>query len=320
MSRRSSPYVLDAVEEFLRTKAAREKATLRSYSSILLGAERGFRKTLGQPFAVFFRNRKCDSLSHDDVAIWFSQRVDGGAQNTKHRISKGARNFLTWAYRRGYTSVDLSSAIDPFRSGQGRLDWLTFDEIHRLLSAIPEERYRFAARWLFYTGARVGEATRARHRDIRWRPELDTYEWQVPETKTHHARTVLLPDELATAYQAVVKANAPRPDWPILWDSIGRGFARAENPAFPISAATINAALERARASVGLTIPVTAHIARHSFCTNWVHSQGRDDFSVERLSRQVGTSASVLRRTYIHFDLKPDDLVAIKDFGKRRAR
>ena len=55
-----NPYVREAVEEFLRTKAAREQATIASYSSILLGAEYGTRKPLGQPFARHFRNRKFD--------------------------------------------------------------------------------------------------------------------------------------------------------------------------------------------------------------------------------------------------------------------
>ena len=37
---RSSPFVVDAVEEFLRTKQAREPKTYAAYRGVLLGSER----------------------------------------------------------------------------------------------------------------------------------------------------------------------------------------------------------------------------------------------------------------------------------------
>jgi integrase len=316
MKQKRTPYVVEVVEEFLRTKAAREDSTKASYSSILLGSERGTRKPLGLPFSVYFHNRKFGSLSHDEVSIWFAQRIKNGKQATKHRVSKGARQFLNWALSRGYTTDDLASAIDPFAPGQGTRGYLSFSEVSDLLRAITENRYRFAAQWLFYTGARVGEACAARHREVRWRQELAMFEWSIPNSKTHTPRTVYLPDELAAAYRRTIATNKAEPNWPILWDSEGRGFARRESPAASITPRTINSALARARAAIDLTTPVTAHVARHSFCTCWVHEQGRNDFSLERLSRQVGTSPEVLRRTYVHFDLTPGDLAAIKAFGR----
>lgn len=137
MTKQRSPYVIDAVEEFLRTKTAREKKTQASYASVLRGSERGTKKPLGRPFAVYFHNRKMETLTHDDVATWFAQRVHGGAQNSKHRISKAARHFLAWAARCGYPAGDLESAIEPYRQGQGRIDWLSWSDVDRVLTAIP---------------------------------------------------------------------------------------------------------------------------------------------------------------------------------------
>src|SRR4051812_34397355 len=131
MGRTTSPFVVDAVEEFLRTKAAREKKTRASYSGVLLGSDRGTKKPLGRPFAVYFHNRRFSPLTHDEVASWFGQRVEDAAQNTKHRISKESRHFLGWAFKRGYTPLDLTSAIDAFRQGQGRIDWLGWNDVHR---------------------------------------------------------------------------------------------------------------------------------------------------------------------------------------------
>jgi integrase len=241
--------------------------------------------------------------------------VNEGAQATKHRISKGARAFFRFAQERGYTPVDLASAIDPYAPGGPRVDWLEWDDIHELLSAIPEYRYRMAATWLFFTGCRVGEACAAKQADLRLRKDVGFYEWTIDETKTHVPRSVCLPDYLGDFVETSRRQNQPRPEWPVLWDCEGRGFRRLANPAAQISPRTINSALERAREEIGLTTRVTAHVAKHSYCTNWIRDQGGDEFAMEKLSRQVGTSVGVLRETYVHITLSSADWAHLKAMG-----
>jgi integrase len=311
---KQSPYVTEVVEAFLASKGAREKATRASYASILKGSEAGTRRPLGLALGVYFHGRKFATLTHDDVARWFGQRVDGGSQNTKHRISKAARHFLDWAHRRGYTKDDLASAIEPFRQGQSRQDALDWETTQQVLAAIPEFRYRFAAAWLFFTGCRVSEATRAHQRDVRWDGEAGLYIWSIPATtaKTHNARDVYLPPVLADMLDEARQLHQPRPECPILWDAEGRGFGRVENPASPITQKAINNALERARESAGLVVHLTAHVCRHTYCTNWIRNAGADEMAMEKLSRQVGASVGVLRKTYVHYRLGASDWDAVR--------
>src|ERR1700694_4360123 len=184
VTRTKSPFVLDAVEEFLRTKEAREPKTYASYSSILLGSERGTKPSLGIPLASYFRNRRFATLTHDEVATWFAQRVRGGAQVTKHRISKSSRAFLRFARERRYTEHDLASAIAAYSAGGPRVDWLGWPEIHQLVGGIPDPRYRFAVAWVFWSGCRVGEACTARQQDVQLRHEVGFYEWSIPHPET----------------------------------------------------------------------------------------------------------------------------------------
>jgi integrase len=317
MSRpRSSPFVLDAVEAFLRTKQPREPKTYAAYRGVLLGSERGTKRPLGTPLAPYFQNRRVHTLTQDDVAGWFAQRVKGAAQDTKHRISKNARAFLRFCRERGYTVEDLASAIDPYQAGRGRIDWLEWAEVHRLIDAIPELRLKMAVAWLFLTGCRVGEAILAEQRDVRFIAERGLYEWSIPDSKTHVPRNVWLPDSLATYIRQSRAANSPRADWPVLWDCSGHGFGRLEDPAAPISAKTINAALDRAAAEVGILVKVTAHTAKHTYCTNWIAEKGDTENSMERLSRQVGTSVAVLRATYVHVLFSDADWDDIRTFGQ----
>jgi|SRR5579884_353985 len=315
MGKTAIPYVVDAVDEFVRTKAPREKKTQAAYISVLRGKERGTRKPLGLPFAVYFSNRRFDSITPDEVVSWFGQRVEGGAQTTKHRISKTTREFLNWSSRRGYTTAQVAEALDPYRPGKSTRPNIDWPDVYRLISAIPEDRYRFAVRWLFYTGCRVSEAIAARQRDVIWHADVAMFEWTIPDSKTDEARHVWLPDELATALRATREMNKPKPDWPILWDCEGRGFARVESPAAPISNRTINGVLRRAADQIGLMIDVTAHVAKHSYCTNWVKEFKRDEYAMEKLSRQVGTSVANLRKTYVKYNLTPDEWAQIKRFG-----
>jgi integrase len=315
VTRDGSPFVLDVAEEFLRTKAARRRKTRDSYSAILVGSLRGTKPTLGIPLASYFHNRRFKTLSQDEVAAWFAQRVNEGAQATKHRISKGSRAFFRFAQARGYTALDLASVIDPYAPGGPRVDWLEWDEIRTLLGAIPEYRYRMAAAWLFFTGCRVGEACAARQADVRWRKEFGLYEWRIDETKTHVPRAVWLPNYLVEFIETSRRQNQPQPGWPVIWDSEGHGFSRLENPAAPISPRTINSALERARDATNITSRVTAHVAKHSYCTNWIRDQGRDELAMEKLSRQVGTSVGVLRETYVHISLSSADWAHLKTMG-----
>jgi len=312
----ASPFVVDAVEEFLRLKAARAYKTRASYSAILLGSTRGTKPTLGIPLASYFHNRRFDTVSEDEVAAWFGQRVAGGAQATKHRVSKGARAFFRFVADRGYSERNLGAAIEMFPPGGPRLEWLEWKEVHGLLGAMPEYRYRLAIAWLFWTGCRVGEACRAKQKDVQWREDVGLFQWAIPETKTHVPRLVWLPDFLANYVRESRALNKPGPTWPVLWDCSGRGFARVEDPSEPISPHTINAALERAaRVAAGVHVPVTAHVARHSYCTNWIREYGSNELAMEKLSRQVGTSPTVLRQTYVHLDLRDDDWLHLKTLG-----
>jgi integrase len=313
--RNASPFVAEVVEEFLRTKAAREENTRRAYFGVLLGSEYGTKPSLGLPLAAYFKNRRLATVLPDEVSAWFAQRVRSGAQDTKSRISRMSRAFFRFAHDRGYTPIDLGLGIEHFRGGGPRVDWLEWVDVHRVLATIPEFRFEMAAAWLFFTGCRVGEACAARQEDVRWRETAGLYQWSIPDSKTHRARSVWLPDILAEYIEKSRRQNRPSPHWPVLWDCEGRGFARLENPAHSISQRTINSALERARDALQLPFHLTAHIARHTYCTNWIREHGASELMVEKLSRQVGTSVGVLRKTYIHYDLSQDDWAHLKSFG-----
>jgi integrase len=128
---------------------------------------------------------------------------------------------------------------------------------------------------------------------------------------------VWLPDQLATLIEQARTTHQPGPDWPLLWDCSGHGYARREDPSAPITPKTLNGVLERARDKAGLQVHVTAHTAKHSYCTNWINEWGSSELAMEKLSRQVGTSVTNLRRSYVHLSVTDADWLQIRSFGSR---
>lgn len=54
---------------------------------------------------------------------------------------------------------------------------------------------------------------------------------------------------------------------------------------------------------------------QHTYCTNWIKEQGSDEHSMEKLSRQVGTSVAKLRAAYVHVRYEDADWAHIRNFG-----
>jgi integrase len=317
MSRRKSPYVVDAAEEFLALKAPKSRKTIAAYFALLVGKARGTRKTIGIPFAAYFQGRRCNSLTPFEISVWFAQRCDGAKQPTKHRFSKNAREFLRFLFARGYTSVDLSTAIEPQPDGGGRIVWLEWEEIHALLAQLPTLRLRLAIAWLFFTGCRLSEAIAADQQDVQWDKDRGMYVWSIPDSKTHRPRVVWLPAALNGLIEESREQNKSAAKAPLLWGCEGRGMADVEDPARRIAISTIMRHLETSAAKAGIHKHVTPHVAKHSYCTLWIKAHGDGERSLRKLATQVGTTVENLRKTYVHLNLTDKEFETIRDFGGR---
>ena len=314
-----NPYVIDAIEEFLSRKAPKAPKTLAAYFSLLLGSERGTKKAIGIAFARYFHNRRCRSITPREVSEWFAQRSAGAAQPTKHRFSKNAREFLRFLNDRGYVTDDLVAAIEPQPSGEGRIVWLSWDEVHRLLASVKPLRIRLALAWLFYTGCRLSEALSADQSDVQWHEGLQLYVWTIPRSKTHRPRVVWLPQALNPLIDESRRINRPRPSDPILWGCAGRGRADVEDTTRRIARSTLILHLEQAIADAQIHRRVTPHTAKHTYCTLWIEANGDGERSLKKLSDQVGTSVQTLRETYVHLSATPEEFEAIRHFGTKHS-
>jgi len=311
----ANPHLKDAIDEFLSTKLALSRNTHAAYFSLLKGSTRGTKVSLGTPVGAYFHGRRVRSITETQMLVCFNQRVEGGRQDTKHRMSKGLREFCTFLHDRGYTDTNIGAPIPKIPAGGARKDWYELKTAKRIADKAESFNLYFAILWLFLTGCRVSEAISAQQSDVK-RLDDGTYLWIIPDSKTHMPREVTLPDFLGAALERSRAQNNPKPDWPVLWGYVGRGFGRRETVTAYLTAPTIRGVMARAGRAAGIYTKVTPHTAKHSYCTNRLRLHVSDEPSLAQLSVQVGTSIAQLRRAYLHHTFDEVDRGRIRSIGQ----
>ncbi len=314
----TNPHLDKAIDEFLATKLALSPKTHAAYFSLLKGSKRGTKVSLGTPVGAYFHGRRARGITETQMLVCFNQRVEGGRQDTKHRMSKGMREFCTFLHDRGYTDTNIGALIPKISAGGARKDWYELKTAKLIADKVASFNLYFAILWLFLTGCRVSEAISAQQSDVK-RLDDGSYLWIIPDSKTHMPREVTLPDVLGTLLERWRAENNPRPEWPVLWGYEGRGFGKRETLTAYQTAATIRGAMARAGRAAGIYTKVTPHTAKHSYCTNWLRLHGSDERSLAQLSAQVGTSIEQLRRTYLHHTFDAVDRERIRSIGSEFA-
>lgn len=93
-------------------------------------------------------------LSYD--AFLVRLRSSGVSQNTSAGYANAIRSFLKYLYRRGENIPDLS-VIETPRRIKTEMQWITENDLQKILKEMHRERDRLIALVLFSSGVRVGE-------------------------------------------------------------------------------------------------------------------------------------------------------------------
>jgi integrase len=168
---------------------------------------------------------------------------------------------------------------------KGRVRWLTIDEAERLVNATADH-LRPLVIFLFYTGARVGEALWLDWRDVDLRRRHVTF----TETKNGEARGVPLHLRVVAAL-----ANLPHRDGEVFRRPDGLPYVRSKGIDDTSAGTRIKTAFGRAVARAGLE-DFHPHDCRHTWAT-WHYAANRDLGALMRLGGWKST-AMVMR--YAH--------------------
>jgi integrase len=169
----------------------------------------------------------------------------------------------------------------------GRVRWLRPEEAERLIAA-ANEALRPLVIFLFYTGARAGEAVWLDWRDI----DLSRAHVTFPKTKNGEARGVPLHPRVIAGL-----ANLKHREREVFRQPNGKPYARPRSPDDTSAGARIRRAFSGAVRRAGLE-DFTPHDCRHTWAT-WHYAANRDLGALQRLGGWKSV-AMVLRYSHVN--------------------
>jgi integrase len=203
--------------------------------------------------------------------------LDQGARKLFPTASAATRNrqfytpasaVLHHAARRGWCARPM---IERPEVAPERIRWLTIDEADRLIETMADHMKPLVT-FLFYTGARVGEALWLDWRDV----DLGRAHVTFPRTKNGEARGVPLHQRVVAAL-----ANLPHREGEVFRRPDGRPYARPKSEADTSAGSRIATAFAGGCRRARIT-DFSPHDCRHTFAT-WHYMANRDLGALQRL-------------------------------------
>jgi len=230
-----------------------------------------------------------------EFRLWLNRQATGNNRSTGETLKKKTQNyylialraFLKYMARQGVKSMS-PERIELAKIGERHIEFMTDDELHRLLEAPKGEdlknlRDRAILAMLFSTGLRVSELC-----SLSREMDLSSDEVSI-RGKGDKVRVVFLSDD---AKSSVKKYLAKRDDMDdMLFVKIATEKKRG-GESLPLSTRSVERIVKHYATKAGImSKKVTPHVIRHSFATDLL-SNGADLRSVQALlgHANIGTT------------------------------
>ncbi len=228
-----------------------------------------------------FLNRQESHLENDTLKI-----------RTQNYYLIALRNFLAFLAKRGISSL-APEKIELAKEEQRKIDFLTLEEIERLLEAAKGESFqslrdRAILSLLFSSGLRISELSRLNIEQV----NLKTKEFTI-RGKGSKLRIAFLSDETAAILEKWLQKRTDTD--PALFVRMVKDPSKFDGD-LRLSNRSIQRIIKKYAQKAGIVKKVTPHVLRHSFATNLLRN-GADIRSVQAL---LGHSSIGTTQIYTH--------------------
>jgi integrase len=134
----------------------------------------GYRSALAVHLVPFFRDKRLDRISREDVEAFMAHRArEGGAPKSTMNYVGVLHSIFDFAIKRGWARSNPCKQVEkPRPNTDRRIRFLDDAELEALLAAVPDDPLGHTERILYLTaamtGARQGELIALRWEDIDW--------------------------------------------------------------------------------------------------------------------------------------------------------
>jgi integrase len=255
--------------EILAQSIYGRRATATFAEAALSYLEHGGARRFLQPIILHFGTASLARIDQDALDTGARKLFPNASAATRNRqFYTPASAVLHHAARRGWCSLPV---IERPGAAPERVRWLTIEEADRLIGNASEHLKPLLV-FLFYTGARIGEALWLDWRDV----DLGRAHVTFPKTKNGEARGVPLHPRVVAAL-----ANLKRREGEVFRRPDGRPYDRPRHLDDTSAGTRITTAFHGASRRAGIE-DFHPHDCRHTFAT-WHYVANRDLGALQRL-------------------------------------
>ncbi len=265
----------------------RSKATLRTYRNQIEGFNRFIQKKYNLPLDIA-------DITTEDVEEYIHELRDchKWKTNSVNLVISTLKGFFRYAIKKQFIAKDIMDDIEQLRKIKVERDFLTEDEMSKLIEAIKQPLIKLLVKTLAYTGLRISEALNLTLNDVDFEKKII----QVINGKGGKNRNVPIPVALANELMIYKDTKRPSVETPYF-------FALAKTGS--VSQQYVNRELKIATKKAGIHKNVSAHILRHSYASALV----RKGTSLPIVAKLLGHSDfRTVTSIYVH--LEDDELTS----------
>jgi integrase len=255
--------------ELLAQSVYGRRATATFAQAALSYLENGGARRFLEPVIRHFGTTPLAQIDQDALDTGARKLFPNASPATRNRqFYTPASAVLHHAARRGWCSLPVIERPD---TGRERVRWITIEEANKLIE-VASGHLRPLLIFLFYTGARAGEALWLNWRDV----DLNRAHVTFPETKNGEARGVPLHTRVVAAL-----ANLNHRKGEVFRRPDGAPYERPKKMDDTSAGSRFSTAFDRACRRAGI-LDFHPHDCRHTWAT-WHYAANRDLGALQRL-------------------------------------
>jgi len=272
----------EAVEKFkdYLTKKDYAEKTIYNYSKILEVFNQHLEKKYnGQGYLS-------DVVTEDIEDYIYQRKLEGDSSSTRTLNAYTIRSFYKFVARKDH-GENITLDYEPPKAKIKEREYLTAEEMDRVLAEIEKPLIRIVALFIFNTAARISEALDLKMDEIDFENDLI----KIIDGKNSKDRTIPLNSTLKKELEYYFANVRPK--------NIDSDFVFATAKSGSLSAAYFNRRLKKAVAKAGIPKAISAHNLRHS-CAVFLTTQ--QDVALPTIQRILGHENLQTTSVYLHAD------------------
>lgn len=241
-----------------------------------------------EKFLLSYRNKELKYITKKDLQEYFDRFIEKGRPGNTINVHLNAVKFFFEEVLKKRLTVNITYSKTPRRLPE----FLTKEEVVRLLDSIINPKHKLMITLLYATGMRVGELVSLKVRDFEFN---QNYGW-VRQGKGRKDRLFIIPQKLKSELLDWVETQKLGSD-----DWLFRSYGREH-----ISPATIQAIIKEAARKAKIFKKVHPHTMRHSFATHLI----QNGYAVTEVQPLLGHSS--LQTTMVYLHMAAPELLKVK--------